>query len=53
MQELTHKLAKMSGIAYTEPNIAKHEFNQLGIHIVNLSIIQAPSVILSGTLKNW
>ena len=30
MQELTHKLARMSGIAYTEPNIAKHEFNQLG-----------------------
>ena len=30
MQELTHKLAKMSGVAYTEPNIAKHEFNQLG-----------------------
>ena len=30
MYELTHKLAKMSGMAYLPPNIAKHEFNQIG-----------------------
>jgi len=30
MQEITHKLAKISGIAYKDRNIAKHEFRKLG-----------------------